>query len=178
MKHIVTVMALAFSLAVVPVAFGAEGYRLGSVDIQKVLLLSDSGKEAREQLSSMGSKYEGEKNSREEELKKLKSELENQSALLSESARNGKEKDYQQKLTVYQRFLKDAQDNFKEKNEALSNKIVDEIVTTIQEFGKNNSYSYIFVRNNSMVYLDANVDLTDEVLKIFNLKFSPKKASL
>ena len=169
MKRIVTLLALACSLALAPAAFCADEAKLGSVDIQKVLVLSDAGKEAKEQLAACGNKYETEKNSREDELKKLKADLEKQSVLLSESARGAKEKDYQQKLKEYQRFLKDAQDDLQAKNDEFTNKIVEEIVKTIQEYGKQNGYSMIFVKNDSMIYLDGKVDLTDEILKAFNV---------
>ena len=76
MKRIITTVILALSLTIASAAFGADGVKLGSVDIQKVLLNSDSGKEAKEQLALKANKYEAEKNSREEELKKLKAELE------------------------------------------------------------------------------------------------------
>jgi outer membrane protein len=151
---------------VVPVY--AADVKLGSVDMQKVLLLSDAGKEAKEQLSIKAAKYEAEKNVKEEDLKKLKGELEKQSVLLSESARMTKEKDYQQKLKEYQRFMKDAQDDLQAKNDEFTNRIVDEIVKVVQEFGRKNGYSYIFVKNEGMLYLDEKVDLTDDILKQFN----------
>ncbi|HEY6872651.1 MAG TPA: OmpH family outer membrane protein [Geobacteraceae bacterium] len=168
MKRIVIALALACSLALAPAAFCADGVKLGSVDVQKVLVLSDAGKEAKEQLAAKGNKYETEKNSREEELKKLKADLEKQSVLLSESARSAKEKDYQQKLKEYQRFLKDAQDDLQAKNDELTNKIVEEIVKVIQDYGKKNGYSMVFVKNDIMIYVDEKVDLTDEILKVFN----------
>ena len=175
MNKMISAVALTLFLAFIPAAFGAEAVKLGSVDIQKVLILSDTGKEAKEQLAARGNKYEAEKNSREEELKKLKGELEKQSVLLSESARGAKEKDYQQKLKEYQRFLKDAQDDLQAKNDELTNRIVEEIVKLIQDFGKKNGYSYIFVKNDSMVYVDDKADLTDEVLKAFNAAKKEKK---
>lgn len=168
MKRIITVLALSITLSVASAAFGANGTKLGSVDIQKVLLLSDAGKNAKEQLALKANKYEGEKNSREEELKKLKAELEKQSVLLSESARGAKEKDYQQKLKEYQRFLKDAQDDLQAKNDELTSRLVDEIVKVIQDYGKKNDFTFIFVKNEGMIYLDEKADMTDEVLKIYN----------
>jgi len=76
MKRIVTVIAFSLSIALATAAFGADGVKIGSVDVQKVLVLSDAGKEAKEQLAGKGNKYESEKNAREEELRKLKGELE------------------------------------------------------------------------------------------------------
>jgi outer membrane protein len=169
MKRIITTLILTFSLAMASAALGADGIKLGFVDVQKVLLNSDAGKEAKEQLAVKANKYEGEKNSREEELKRLKAELEKQSVLLSETARSAKEKDYQQKLKEYQRFLKDAQDDLQAKNDELTNKIVEEIVKVVQNYSRKNGYTFVFVKNDSMIYADDKVDLTDELLKAFNL---------
>ena len=169
MKRIIIALAISLStIALSSAAFAAETLKIGSVDIQKVLLLSNSGKEAKEQLAQKAAKYEAEKNAKEEELKKLKAELEKQSVLLSETARNTKEKDYQQRLKEYQRFLKDAQDDLQAKNDELTNRIVDEIVKVTQEYGRKNGFTTIFVRSETMIYLDEKADLTDEVLRLFN----------
>lgn len=165
-KSLFVSFLLLASTLVVP-AFAADA-KLGTVDMQKVLMLSDAGKEAKEQLAVKAAKYEAEKNLKEEELKKLKGELEKQSVLLSESARGAKEKDYQQKLKEYQRFLKDAQDDLQAKNDEFTNKIVEEIVKVVQDYGKKSGYTFIFVKNESMIFMDDKIDLTDELLKQFN----------
>jgi len=165
-RSLIVSLVLLASTLVLP-AFAADS-KMGTVDMQKILLMSDAGKEAKEQLAVRAAKYEAEKNLKEEDLKKLKSELEKQSVLLSESARGAKEKDYQQKLKEYQRFLKDAQDDLQAKNDEYTNKIVDEIVKVVQEFGKKNGFTFIFVKNESMIFLDDKIDLTDELLKQFN----------
>lgn len=165
-KSFITSVVLLLSFLALPV-FAAD-LKLGNVDMQKILMLSDAGKDAKEQLAIKAAKYEAEKNLKEEDLKKLKGELEKQSVLLSESARVAKEKDYQQKLKEYQRFLKDAQDDLQAKNDEYTNKIVEEIVKVVQDFGKKNGFTYIFVKNESMIFMDDKIDLTDELLKQFN----------
>ncbi len=164
----VSVACVLFTLFALVTSAVASDTRLGTVDMQKILLFSDAGKDAKEQLAIRAAKYEAEKNVKEEDLKKLKNELEKQSVLLSESARGAKEKDYQQKLKEYQRFMKDAQEDLQAKNDEFTNKIVEEIVKVVQEFGKKNSYTYIFVKNESMIFMDEKADLTDEILKQFN----------
>jgi outer membrane protein len=167
MKRSIFVATLVGSLMLLGTAFAAE-FKIGSVDIQKILLMSDAGKEAKEQLALKAAKYEAEKNLKEEELKKLKNDLEKQSVLLSETARGAKEKDYQQRLKEYQRFLKDAQDDLQAKNDELTNKIVEEIVRLVQDYDHKSGYTYIFVKNESMIYIDDKADMTDELLKQFN----------
>jgi outer membrane protein len=168
MKRIIAAVLFTLLLSLASHAIAAEANKIGSVDIQKVLLLSEAGKEAKEQLAVKAGKYEAEKNLKEDELKKLKGELEKQGIILSESARNAKERDYQQRLKEYQRFLKDAQDDLQAKNDELTSRIVDEIVRVAQDYGRKNGYISIFVKNETIVYLDEKADLTDEVLKQFN----------
>ncbi len=162
--YLLIVLITTFSLP----AFASES-KFGTVDMQKILLLSDAGKDAKVQLALKAAKYEAEKNIKEDDLKKLKGELEKQSVLLSEVARGAKEKDYQQKLKEYQRFLKDAQDDLQAKNDEYTNRIVEEIVRVVQEYGRKNAYTFIFVKNESMIFMDDRVDLTDELLKQFNV---------
>ena len=168
MKRIVTACALVLSVVFAASSFGADGAKIGSVDIQKVLLTSDAGKEAKEQLAGKGNKYETEKNSREEELRKLKGELEKQSVVLSDEARKTKEQLFMQKRKDLDRFLKDAQEDLQAKNDELTSRLVEEIVKVIQDYGKKNGFSVVFVKNESMVFVDEKVDLTDEILKAFN----------
>ena len=166
MKRFIVALFLLLSLPLS--ALAADSAKIGSVDIQKVLLMSDAGKEAKEQLSQKAAKYEADKNSKEDELKRLKSELEKQGLVLSETARGAKERDYQQRLKEYQRFLKDAQEDLQGKNDEFTSRIVDEIVKVAQAYGRQNGYTAIFVKSETMVYLDPSADLTDEVLKAFN----------
>ncbi|HBG06930.1 MAG: hypothetical protein A2075_19735 [Geobacteraceae bacterium GWC2_58_44] len=162
------IVALFLVLALPLAVLAADGNKFGAVDIQKVLLMSEAGKEAKDQLSQKAGKYEAEKNTKEAELKKLKGELESQSAVLNESARGAKERDYQQRLKEYQRFLKDAQEDLQAKNDEFTGRIVDDIVKVAQEFGRKNGYTAVFVKSDTMIYLDPTADVTEDVLKAFN----------
>ena len=166
MKRFIVALFLVFALPLSVLA--ADGAKIGSVDVQKVLLTSEAGKEAKEQLGQRAGKYEADKNSKEAELKKLKGELESQSAVLNESARGAKERDYQQRLKDYQRFLKDAQEDLQAKNDEFTSRIVDEIVKVSQEYGRKNGYTAIFVKTDTMIYLDPAADVTEAVLKAYN----------
>jgi outer membrane protein len=148
-------------------AFAAD-VKLGYIDMQKALNTSESGKEAKEQLAARVKKYQDEINSKQEEIKKLKDDLEKQGMLLSESTRNAKEKDYQQRLKEFQRFTKDAQDELQGKDEEFTRKILEGMEKVIQEFGRKNGYTFIFVKNEGMLFVNDKVDVTEEVLKLFN----------
>lgn len=166
MKRFILAGVLAGCIAAAPV-FAAD-VKLGYIDMQRALNSSDAGKEAKEQLAARVKKYQDEINTKQEEIKKLKDDLEKQGMLLSESARASKEKDYQQRLKEFQRFTKDAQDELQGKDEEYTRKILEGMEKIIQEFGRKNGYTFIFVKNEGMLFVDEKVDVTEEVLKNFN----------
>lgn len=166
MKHIIVAGIVAVCIASTSV-FAAD-LKLGYIDMQRALKGSDAGKEAQEQLAAKVKKYQDEINVKQEDLKKLKEELEKQGTLLSDSARATKEKDYQNKLKDFQRFTKDAQDELQAKDEELTRKILGGMEKVIQDYGHKKGYTFIFVKNETMLFYDEKADLTDEVLKLFN----------
>jgi outer membrane protein len=166
MKRFILAGILACGIAATPV-FAAD-VKLGYIDMQRALNSSEAGKEAKEQLAARVKKYQDEINSKQEEIKKLKDDLEKQGMLLSETARSSKEKDYQQRLKEFQRFTKDAQDELQGKDEEFTRKIIEGMEKVIQEFGRKNGYTFIFVKNEGMLFADDKSDVTEEVLKNFN----------
>lgn len=168
MKRIISLVVACFVFSAAGAALAAEAGKIGYVDVQKVLNLSDAGKEAKDQLSGRVKKYQDEINVKQDELKKLKDDLEKQNVLLSETARASKEKDYQQKLKEFQRFTKDAQEELQARDEEFTKRILEQIEKVVQEYGRKSGFSIIFARNDSMIFTDENADLTDQVLKAFN----------
>ncbi|MSN26421.1 MAG: OmpH family outer membrane protein [Geobacter sp.] len=162
------VLAGVMALSMISTSVFAADVKLGYIDMQRALNGSEAGKEAKEQLAAKVKKYQDEINVKQDELKKLKDELEKQGMLLSESARSTKEKDYQNKLKDFQRFTKDAQDELQGKDEEFTRKILEGMEKVIQEYGRKNGFTFIFVKNESMLFVDDKSDLTEEVLKLYN----------
>lgn len=159
--------ALLASCIISTTAFAAD-LKLGYIDMQRALNGSEAGKEAKEQLATRLKKYQDEINVKQDELKRLKDEVEKQGTFLNDATRAAKEKDYQQKLKEFQRFTKDAQDELQGKDEEFTRKILEGMEKVIQEYGRKNGFTFIFVKNESMLFVDDKVDQTEEVLKLFN----------
>lgn len=166
MRRIILASIVAISISSTSV-FAAE-LKLGYIDMQRALTASEAGKEAKEQLATKVKKYQEEINTKQDDLKKLKDELEKQGMLLADAVRASKERDYQNKLKDFQRFTKDAQDELQGKDEELTRKILEGMEKVIKEYGILKGYTFIFVKNESMLFVDEKADLTEEVLKLFN----------
>jgi len=164
-RFVLTTLLASFIISTT--AFAAD-LKLGYIDMQRALNGSEAGKEAKEQLATRLKKYQDEINVKQEDLKRLKDEVEKQGTFLNDATRASKEKDYQQRLKEFQRFTKDAQDELQGKDEEFTRKILEGMEKVVQEYGRKNGFTFIFVKNESMLFVDDKVDLTEEVLKLFN----------
>jgi outer membrane protein len=186
MKHVAAALfTIALSLALASSALAANGVKyasldtrkilmdsdeakFASVDVQKILTLSYAGREAKTKLDRDVLKADLEKNSREQELNKLKAELEKQSVHLSETERIARQKIYEQRFQEYQQFVTKTTEELRAKNTELVNSIVVNIYKVVQDYGRKNGLLGIFFKNESMLYLDDKVDISDAILQAFN----------
>ncbi len=153
-------------------AASAAETKVGFVDLQKALNLSAEGKAAKEKITAKVKEYESVIDTRQQELKKLKEDLEKQAVLLSPEARDAKERDYQQKLKEFQRFTKDVQEELQQQDSDHTNRIIEKLVNLVQEIAKRDGYDLVVERNSGgIVYGADKVDLTDTVLKEFDARF-------
>lgn len=169
MKRLVMLTLIVLGLTVTPVL--AQDLKIGFVDLQKALNLSESGQQAKEKIKAKVQGYDAEVKAKQDELKKLKEDLEKQAMLLSEEARATKERDYQQKVKDYQRFAKDIQDELQQADADYTRKILEQLFKVVQDIGKKEGYTVILEKTESaMLYGDASVDLTEKVIKAFDKK--------
>jgi len=161
-------LVLALSLLIAVPVFSAE-VKLGYVDLQKALNLSEAGKAAKEKIQKKVKEHEGAIDARQKELKKLKDELEKQALLLSEEARSAKERDYQQKLKEFQRYTKDIQDELQQQDADFTRQILAELFDVIKQIGEKEGYTMILEQSeSSLLYADDKIDLTDRLIKAYD----------
>jgi outer membrane protein len=153
-------------------ALAAEA-KIGYVDLQKALNLSVAGKAAKEKISGKVKEYETIVESRQEELRKLKEELEKKALLLSETARADKERDYQQKLKEFQRFTKDIQEELQQQDADHTRRILEELFQVIKEVGVKEKYTLVLEKTeSSILFADDQIDLTAKIIKAYDARFA------
>ena len=150
-------------------ALGDEGVKIGFVDIKKVLDISEAGKGARNQMALQMEKIRKEIVGKERELEKLKEDLEKRGAVMSETARLDKERDFQLKLRDLQHFRQDVEQEFKLKDQDLTRQILRSIGPIISKIAEEKKFTLILEKNDPAVAYSSNtLDLTQEVIKIFD----------
>ena len=163
----------------------AQGVKVGVVDLQAVLDGSLRGKAAKERLKELGDQLQREiqakrefKERKEEELQNLRSEIQRQGLVLSEQARMGKEEEFRKSIRELKRFIDDtnnfiddATQEFREKEVRETQLLLVAIRDVVREVGTRGQYTLILEGNDSaalVLYIDATVDLTEEVIQLFD----------
>lgn len=161
-------MIALFAVALLSAPAFAE-VKIAYVDLQKALNISQAGAAAKEEISAQVKKYEAEFKSKQDQLMQMKNELEKQGALLSETARAEKEREYQQQLKDLQRFQKDVQDDLQQQDSAYTKRILNELYDILQALGEENGYTLILEKNEgAVVYADETIDLTDALIEAYD----------
>jgi len=167
-----------FSIVITSFLIGNASYaiadkiiKIGYVDMQEALNVSEAGKKAKDVFKGEVDRMQKDLDKQQADLKKMNEELEKQAFLLSEETRAKKEKEYQEKLKNFKRFYQDSQEKLQEKDAQLTRKIIIDLRKIIEEMGSAQGYTLIFEKNeSSLLYADKGVDLTNEVVKKYNAK--------
>jgi len=147
----------------------AEEYKIGYVDLQRALNESSAGKQAKEKFTAEVKRAESDILRKKEEVEKLGASLEKQSSMLKDEARADKEKQFIQLQKDYERKVKDAKDELQIKDAQLTKGILEDLVTIIKKYGKENKYTIIFEKSETvLLYATESIDLTEKILSLYD----------
>src|SRR6056297_508675 len=156
-------------LALLFLALPAFAQKIGYVDLQRALNVSTAGVAAKQQMTEEVQKYEGEFKAKQDEVLQMKADLEKQAALLSESARAEREREYQRRVTDLQRFQQDIQEDLQRKGAEYTGQSINELFEIMRTVGFEAGYTMIIEKNEgAIVYADPEFDLTDELIKAYD----------
>jgi len=95
--------------------------------------------------------------------------------MLTPDAKAQKEREYQQKLKDFQRFTKDSQDQLQQQDSQFTHRILREVLDVVRAEGKKEGYTMILEKSeSSLIYADKSIDMTDQVIKLYNQKSKKK----
>ena len=148
--------------------------KIGFVNLREVFQNSTAGKKAGEDLKKLADKKQEGIKTMENEVKKMKDELEKQSSVMTASARSDKEAAYQRKLRDYQILVDDANKELQKHDQEYAAKIVPEIAKVIRSIGEKEKYTVI-LDNTQVLYYDKANDISKRVIEDYNKVQNTKK---
>ncbi len=172
---------IAFVIAFLLVGWGVSDtanarMKIGYVDIQKAIDVSDAGRDAKARFSKEVQERQEEINKKQDELKRLKDELDKKGAILKEEVKKEKEREFLQKQREFQQFVVDSDKELRKRESQLTGEIVKELRVIIKEYAKDKHYNYVFEKmEGGIIYAPDDDDLTDDIIKIYNKRYRASK---
>jgi outer membrane protein len=176
MKYIITSVVIVLAILLVPYASIAQSMNIACVDLKRVVVESDQGKQIQKTLTDEAERLKKNLDSKQDELQKLKDAIEKQSATITPEARTDKEKQYQAKLKDYQRLAGDYQSELQQKDAEYMDKILKELEGIIKTLGEKEKYAVILEKSQAgILFSTPSIDVTDKVIAAFNEASKMKK---
>jgi outer membrane protein len=150
-------------------AMGQGAPRMGYVDIQRILARSAAGAAAREQIERDKAAMQKDLDGKQAEMTKLEDELSKKGLLLSADARKEKQETLERKRRDFRRLVDDYQRDLDKRERELLQKVLQDLTGVIERYGKQKGFQIIFEKRSAgVVYGAAELDLTDEIVKVYD----------
>jgi outer membrane protein len=156
-------LMLALSLALSTSALAAQG-KIGIINMKKVIATCEPGQKAMEELKSKFKDLKADLDKQKQSIETMQKELQKQSMMLSQEAKQDKEIQFKRKVRDFQDMSQNYQRKMKIDEERLSKPILEKLVDVIQTYGKKNGYTAILdTQTSGLLYADEAIDLTDKI---------------
>jgi outer membrane protein len=153
---------------------GAQEFqvKIGYVDSQRIFDEYRETQEAERLYKQEVDRWKAEAAAKEQEIVKLREELQAQSLMLSEEKQREKKLELDRKLEDYQNFVAEIfgeDGTAARRNKELTQPIVDKINRILEQLSEAEGYSLVFdIANANIVYAKKDFDLTERVLEELN----------
>lgn len=164
-----TLAVAAVGLLIPLSSWGADKVRIGYVDLQKVFLTSDVGRQSKKALD----KEAEDKRKMLEEKKKVfqraEEELKKKMSVLSEEGRREKFDELERKRQELLQFVQESDMKLGERDRELTKKITEDLQGILKGYAEKEGYTLILEKG-SILYAPDSTDVTDEVITLYNKK--------
>lgn len=143
----------------------------GFVDMSKIFDEYDRTRQNDERLSEEGKRKQEERDSKVQEIRRLKDEL----ALLSDQNKEEKQQVIDEKIRTLQEFDENVQEELGRKRDETVKLIIKDIDGVVADYGKRNAYDFIF-NERAVVFRNNKLDVTSDVLNELNTRYKDKSA--
>ena len=161
-----------FLVLALPV-WGQERIKIGFIDFNRAMNESRPGMKARERLQAEFKKVEADLLREDQELKRLRSDIEKKGLLLKEQKRRELEREYQKRVRDYERAKSDGERDFRQRQNDMMAEIVKELQKVVTEIGEKEKFTLILERG-QVLYTDQGVEITDKVIELYDSRVGKK----
>ncbi|MFQ5454601.1 MAG: OmpH family outer membrane protein [Nitrospirota bacterium] len=172
MKKMVNItISLILLLSFASIAKGADRYKIGYIDAQKILDHSKTGKKTTDSLEEYVKSRQKIIDLEEKEIKEAEEKLAKQASVLSPEVKKDKEDDLKRKLLKYQKKVSELNKEVQEKKMEVIREFNNKLEDIVKKIAEKEGYSFVLdksLEGGVVVYADKTFDLTDRVIEEFD----------
>lgn len=172
---VVLVLLMLVSLVYVVPSYAADkadAVKIGVVDMQKVMLESKGGKDAKVLFENEMAEKKKAFTDKEDILKKLRAEIDK--AGISDAEKKEKEEKFQKEARDMRRLRDETEAGLREMDKSISMKMIGEIREVISKVGEEGKYTIILEKDASVLYMPKTIDLTVKVIENYDKQKAKK----
>lgn len=170
-KYFVAVL-LVVTASQVGMAAAESSLKIGVVSFQQALNDVEQGKTAKSTLKSEFDAKQKKLDLQQEELKKLRDDLDRQKLVSADKVSQQKEQDFNKKFMDLQKNFADYRQEIAEREAAYTAAILKNLREICQEIGKKEGYTLIVENSqDAVLYAGSKDDLTGRVIKLYNQRY-------
>ena len=149
----------------------ADDVRIGYVDMRKVMNESKSGKRTVGEIEKAVKQRQEKLSADQEQLKKLQESYEKEKLTLSDTQKQAKQKEFEEKVRAFQEANGEVQREIQQREQEFTAKAIPQIRDIIRDLAKQEKLALVFEKGDLRVlYSGDGPDLTDKVIQRFDAK--------
>lgn len=161
---------LSFLIAFNPLM--ANDFKVGVVNIQKVITTINAGKKILGELQKSFDSKQKIIRSEEESIKKLQEDYQKKSALMSQDAKIKAETEIRQKMAALQQKTMKYQKEMQQQEAELKRPLLEKLKPVIDDIASKEKLDLAFeISTSPLVYARSQVDITEKVIKAYDKKY-------
>jgi outer membrane protein len=152
-------------------AAGPATTRIGIINIQNAILLTNEGRRDFEALQAKFEPTQKALNNLNQDIENLKKQLQTQGEKLNEQSRADMVKNIETKQKTLQRQVEDAQADFQGQQNEIANRIGGKLLDVLDKYAKQNGYSLILDvsgQQSPVLWAAQTSDVTQEIVNSYN----------
>lgn len=154
----------------------ADVAKIGTVNFQKIFDSSKAGQKVKNEIKEAGQRMEADLKQIGDEISKIKEMLERDAGVMSKEARDEKKWQYDRKVDDVKALKRKYDRQIQELQMRLVNNVRKEVLNIIQDYGKKEGYLLI-IEDLNTVYAPKSLDITDQVIQLYNAAYEKKNKS-
>jgi len=171
MRNVIVLAAITLAIAVPQAARAAE-LKIGFVNLQQAVSEVDEGKSARDALKKEFEQKQKTLDDKQNELKRLKDDLEKQMVVMSEEAKREKAMEFERKVNEMQQVYVQMQKDLSDREREMMKVIFDKMEAVIKDIAQAEGYAYVFEQQNAgLIVAPPSANMTNELVRRYNAKY-------